>query len=77
MNTFITVKRPSGIVEEVEFKSKFNITKESFHKVQEATKNAGKGDVLSFRKESTTKTNTSAIGWCNKCHSYCFGDCQS
>jgi len=78
MKTYMMIERPSGEVEKVEWTKAFSLNDNIFKKVQEATKNAGKGNVLSWHTEGTiVKTSDKGEGWCDKCQSYCFGDCQS
>jgi len=44
----LTIRRPSGAIETVEFTRASTLTPRNFADIQKATKAAGKGDVLSW-----------------------------
>jgi hypothetical protein len=81
----VTVKRPDGKIEEVKTKHQA-MTDIMFKKMQEVNLAAGRGEVLSWRDDidsaylaelKARDARLRASGWCDKCQSYCYGDCES
>lgn len=62
MTTTITVKRPNGQIETVDVSAKFpvGLTDQMFATIQESTKAAGRGEVLSYSVVSETDAAASA-----------------
>jgi hypothetical protein len=76
----ITVRRPDGAVETVSVASKFvAIDASLFAAIKAATAAAGRGEVLSYANSSGTKAPLPQMGpgWCDRCQSYCYGDCRA
>lgn len=86
----LTVKRENGNIETIN-KDIPGMSDILFAKIQEATVSAGGGEVLSWElvddrtDDERTKqaelnaihTKRKAAGWCDKCQSYCYGDCEA
>jgi len=78
----LTIKRESGQTEIVDsnFAAMNSIL---FGKIQVATKQAGKGDVISWdtvdsrtEEKKSEESKLKAAGWCDKCQTFCYGDCN-
>ena len=78
-NPTITIRRPNGEIETVETPKFARINNTLFARIQEATRNAGRGEVLSYdnprpRFQSRTP-HVSDI--CPRCGTRCYGDCTA
>lgn len=83
----LTIERPNGKTEKVQREG--GMTDILFAKMQEATRNAGRGEIISWeriddrtdeekaaaREMEKEEARHRAAGYCHKCHTYCYGDC--
>jgi hypothetical protein len=82
------IKRSNGNIDTIILSRSSEITKDVWEQMIIDTRQAGKGERLSYRliKDNPTKKSSSLIirrgrmiqdGLCPKCHTYCCGDCDS
>lgn len=57
---YLTIRRPNGTTEEVLWTKSISMNKSLFARIKEATKNAGRGDVLTWRAVEPQDTRTEA-----------------
>ena len=79
----LTIQRPNGKIEKVDW-TKGEMNDKLFGMIQDATKKADKGDVISWESVDTRtdeqkshEARRKAAGYCDKCGTYCYGDCQA
>ena len=76
----ITVRRPNGITETISVAAKLRyITDDLFETIKTATAKAGRGEVLSYSNTAKRMAPLPSMGsgWCDRCQSYCYGDCRA
>ena len=78
-NPTFEIKRPDGTTETVPVTKVSRITPQYFKLAQTATRNAGKGEIVSYtnppRSWPARKPHVSDI--CPRCGTRCYGDCTA
>ena len=73
----ITVKRANGKVEKIDWTKSSTISDELWDRMKKANEESGT-ELISWEKIEEKKASTKTHhGWCNKCGSYCYGDCDA
>jgi len=73
----ITVKRANGNVEKVEWTQSTTISDELWSRMKAANAKTGT-EMISWEKIEEPKSDLPKHhGWCDKCGTYCYGDCDA